>query len=243
MKYLGILIDSQLTFKHHIANVVKKVSRVTGLMYKIRNCVDNKTLEMIYYSLIYPNLLYAIPIWGNSDLTHIKPLLNLQKKAVRLILNKHRNVTSMFQLPSSTARIIFNDNQSILIDVGPMSLWYVDTFVKVPSDPIFKKLEILKVTDLFKLCTLKFVYDSLNKLNPLQFHTYYNYPLHNYNTEATRNLNLNLPTIRTSTYGLRSLKYTGCMLWNNLSLAEKNIKSKKVFSRILKKRITDAYDN
>ena len=102
---------------------------------------------------------------------------------------------------------------------------------------------MLKVTDLYKLCTLKFVYDSLNKLNPVQFHTYYNYPLHNYNTDAMRNLNLNLPKIRTSTYGLKSLKYTGCMLWNNLSFAEKNIKSKQVFSRILKKRMTDTYDN
>ena len=100
VKYLGILIDPQLTFKYHIANLVKKVSRVTGLMYKIRNFVDNKTLEMIYYSLIYPHLLYAIPIWGNSDQTHIKPLFILQKKAVRLILNKHKNITSMFQLPS-----------------------------------------------------------------------------------------------------------------------------------------------
>ena len=214
VKYLGILIDSQLTFKHHIANIVKKVSRVTGLMYKIRNFVDNKTLKMIYYSLIYPHLLYAIPIWGNSDQTHIKPLFIVQKKAVRLILNKHKNITSIFQLPLKTARLIFNDNQSILIDVGPMSHWYLDTFVSEPSDPIFKKLEILKVTDLFKLCTLKFVYDSLNKLNPLQFHTYYNYPLHNYNTDAMRKLNLNLPTARTSTYGLKSLKYTRCMLWN-----------------------------
>ena len=121
---------------------MKKVSRVTGLMYKIRNFVDNKTLEMIYYSLIYPHLLYAIPIWGNSDQAHIKPLFILQKKALRLIMNKHRNITTIFQLPSFTARQIINENQSILVDVGPMSQWYVDTFVKVPSDPIFKKLKI-----------------------------------------------------------------------------------------------------
>ena len=119
--------------------------------------------------------------------------------------------------------------------LSPMSLWYVNTFVKVPSNPLFKELEILKVTDLFKLCTLKFVYDSLNKLNPFQFHTYYNYPHHNYNTDAIRNLRLAPPKIRTSTYGLKSLKHTGCMLWNNLSFAEKNIKYKNAFSRIQKK--------
>ena len=124
-----------------------------------------------------------------------------------------------------------------------MSHWIVDTFIKIPSDPIFKKLDILKVQDLFKLCTLKFVYESVNKLNPYQFHTYYNYPNHNYNTDAIRNMKLDIPIIRTSTYGLKSLKYTGCMLWNNLSFAERNIKSKNIFSRALKNRMTDAYDS
>ena len=55
-------------------------------------------------------------------------------------------------------------------------------------------------------------------------------------------MNLALPIIRTSTYGLKSLKYTGCILWNNLSFFERSIKSKKVFSRILKNSIIDTYD-
>ena len=82
VKYLGILIDSQLTFAQHISSVVKKVSRVTGLMYRIRNCVTNQTMKMIYYSLIYSYLLYGLPIWGNADDVHITPLYTLQKKAI-----------------------------------------------------------------------------------------------------------------------------------------------------------------
>ena len=170
------------------------------------------------------------------------PLFILQKNEIRLIGNKHRNITSIFQLPSTTVKLTF-ENESVLINVEPMSLWYVDTFVKEPSDPIFKKLEILKVQDLFKLSTLKFVYESINKLNPPQFHTYFNYPNHNYNTDAKRNLKLDLPKIRTSTYGLKSLKYTGCILWNNLSFVERSIKSKNVFSRILKNSMIGTYDN
>ena len=84
VKYLGVIIDSQLTFTKHIANVTKKVSRVAGLMHRIRGSIDNNTLRMIYYSLIYPHLLYGIPIWGNADNIHINPLLLLQKRAVRL---------------------------------------------------------------------------------------------------------------------------------------------------------------
>ena len=35
IKYLGVTIDSQLTFSQHITTVVKKVSRITGLMFRI----------------------------------------------------------------------------------------------------------------------------------------------------------------------------------------------------------------
>ena len=78
VKYLGVLIDSKLTFQFHITGVTKKVSRAIGLMYKLRHYVCKKIIISIYYSLIYPFLIYAIPIWGASDNIYIKPLLILQ---------------------------------------------------------------------------------------------------------------------------------------------------------------------
>ena len=224
VKYLGVLIDSQLTFTQHITLTTKKVSRVTGLMYRIRNCVNNKTLKMIYYSLIYPHLLYGIPIWGNADYTHTSSLLILQKKAVRLISNKERNLHTIFELPGN-----------------PTTYWYVDTFIKVPSDPLFKELEILKVQDIFKITTLNFVYDSLNKLNPEQFHLYYHYPTNIHNTAANRNENLYPPIVRTTTYGLKAIQYTGCTLWNNLPIDKRKATSKKSFTRTIKNHMISTY--
>ena len=80
VKYLDVLIDSKLYFQFHITGVTKKVSRAIGLMYKLRHFVSNKIIISIYYSLIYPFLIYAIPIWGSADNIYIKPLLALQKK-------------------------------------------------------------------------------------------------------------------------------------------------------------------
>ena len=151
MKYLGVIIDSQLTFTKHIANVVKKVSRITGIMYRIRGCVDNNTLNMIYYSLIYPHLLYGIPIWRNAFDTHINQILNQQKKAVRIIQNKHRSICIQYELPETTVR-----QNDLLIDIpsDPPMYWYIDTFEKAHSEPIFKELKILKIHDIYKLTTL-----------------------------------------------------------------------------------------
>ena len=245
VKYLGVIIDSQLTFTHHIVNVVKKVSRVTGLMYRIRGCVDNSTLYMIYYGLIYPHLLYGIPIWGNADNIHINPLLILQKKAIRLIMNKHRNIHTIFELPRTTVRLNLHNENSVLIDISndPVMYWYVDTYIKVPSDPLFKDRGILKVHDIYKLTTLIFVYESLNKLNPNQFHAYYTYPADAQNTAANRDENLDPPMVRTVTYGLKSLKYAGCILWNNLSIDTRNAVSKNVFKNLTKNDMINSYNN
>ena len=71
IKYLGVLTDQQLTFKNHINSVVKKISRTTGLMYRIRQYTNDKALALIYNSLIYPFLLYAVPVWGNTNHTFL----------------------------------------------------------------------------------------------------------------------------------------------------------------------------
>ena len=67
VKYLGILIDPQLSFKFHIDKLSKKVSR------------------SIYHAIIYPFLLYGITIWGSTCKTILNPLYILQKKFVRLV--------------------------------------------------------------------------------------------------------------------------------------------------------------
>ena len=226
VKYLGVLIDSQLTFAQHIASVVKKVSRVTGLMYRIRNCVDNQTLKMIYYSLIYSHLLYGIPIWGNADEVHISPLYILQKKAIRLIVNKDKSIQTLFKLPGEQE-----------------SHWYVDTFVKPSSSPLFTELGILKLYDVFKVSTLLFVYESVNELNPTQFHSYFNFPYLTRNTATNRCSNLEVPPARTTTYGLKSIKFTGTKLWNELGQEERTVVSKNVFKINMKKRFLNNNNN
>ena len=85
VKYLGVLIDSSLSWKTHNDNLVKKISRAIGIMYKIRYYVNHTILKNLYYSLIYPYLLYAIQVWGSAFAGHTQKIIILQKKVVRLI--------------------------------------------------------------------------------------------------------------------------------------------------------------
>ena len=74
IKYLGVLIDAKLTFKQHISAVSKKISRTIGLIYKLRHYVSKKILVLLYYSLIYPFLIYAVPVWGNANVTYLNSI-------------------------------------------------------------------------------------------------------------------------------------------------------------------------
>ena len=85
VKFLGILIDWNLKWKHHIDFISLKISRTIGILARLRYFVPTETLLMIYRSLIMPYLSYGICVWGRAPKSYISKLLVLQKRALRLI--------------------------------------------------------------------------------------------------------------------------------------------------------------
>ena len=51
IKYLGILVDSTLSWKPQITELSKKLARTTGMFFMIRHYVPSDTLKLLYYSL------------------------------------------------------------------------------------------------------------------------------------------------------------------------------------------------
>ena len=84
-KYLGIFLDNKLTFKNHIQFINSKISRYTGMLYKIRENLPIKTRLDFYYAYIYPYLSYCTIIWGGTYATHLQPLIIQQKRTIRTI--------------------------------------------------------------------------------------------------------------------------------------------------------------
>ena len=91
IKYLGILIDSHLTWKHHIDHIAIKISRTIGLISKLRHFVPKHTLINIYRSLVAPYLTYGLIVWGQACKSYLDKLLKLQKRALRFIYFSDRN--------------------------------------------------------------------------------------------------------------------------------------------------------
>ena len=62
-----------------------------------------------------------------------------------------------------------------------------------PTDPLFQKLKILKVHDIYRNQMAKFVYKSLHRLTPNNFHDWFhiNSDLHSYRTRSNFNVQEN----------------------------------------------------
>ena len=85
VKYLGLYIDSSLSWKFHVQHIAKKVKRCAGILSKIRYYVTKDILVQLYYALVYPFLAYSLITWGNTYSTTLKPLTILQKRIARII--------------------------------------------------------------------------------------------------------------------------------------------------------------
>ena len=85
VKFLGLLLDENLSWKHHLSELSKKLTRTCGIFFKVRHLLPTDVLVSLYYSLFASFLQYGIVVWGLTYETYIKPIFILQKKVVRAI--------------------------------------------------------------------------------------------------------------------------------------------------------------
>ena len=112
-----------------------------------------------------------------------------------------------------------------------------------PSSPLFSQTNILKIHDIFKLQTSKFVLNCLNKISLTNFHGYYVCNINKYNTFATRNKLLIKPSVTTTNYGIKSIKSTGVSSWNDIPIGIRKSISLTSFNKKYKQHLIISYDS
>ena len=90
IKFLGVLLDENLSWKDHIKYIENKVAKNIDLLYRTKLFVNKNSLLTLYYSYIHTYLNYANLLWGSTNRTNLKKLLSQQKHAVRIINNRTR---------------------------------------------------------------------------------------------------------------------------------------------------------
>lgn len=89
-KFLGVYIDSKLTWQQHISFTKRKISKGIGILSKAKKTLNIESLTTLYYSFVYPYFTYCLELWGNTCKTHMATLYNLQKKIFKIICTKQK---------------------------------------------------------------------------------------------------------------------------------------------------------
>ena len=110
--FLGVVLDEHLTWKPHISQVARKISKSIGVINRARFVLPKPCLKTLCYCLVYPYLHYCIIVRGSTYKTNLRGLVSLQKRVIRII-----------------SKSTFDSH----------------------SNPIFKELEVLKLSDIKQL--------------------------------------------------------------------------------------------
>ena len=100
VKSLGLLIDEHLTWKDHVDETVKKISKAIGALKRVRPFISVKTALQIYHALIRPYFDYCSSVWGECSVTLCDKLQKLQNRAARVITRSGYDVSAKHLLIS-----------------------------------------------------------------------------------------------------------------------------------------------
>ena len=84
VKYLGVKIDTNLSWQYHVNDLSIKLNRANALLFKMRKYVSLKILRSIYFAIFDSYLSYCCLVWAQNCGT-IQRIVILQKKTVRII--------------------------------------------------------------------------------------------------------------------------------------------------------------
>ena len=86
--FLGLQLNHNLNWNKHVNYVSLKISKISGILYRLRSEFPTYILKSIYNTLLLPHLTYCILSWGSQigQKIHL-----LQKRAIRNVTKSAYN--------------------------------------------------------------------------------------------------------------------------------------------------------
>ena len=110
VKFLGVIIDENLTWKNHIEVVENKISKNSGVLYRAGHLLDFKNLLKIYFSFIHIYISYVDIAWASTFKTKLQGILKKQKYAARITFHANRFDHSRLLLKEMKALNVYQIN-------------------------------------------------------------------------------------------------------------------------------------
>ena len=103
-KYLGVILDSQLTYKLHIDKLTKQLKQRLYVFQQIRPYLTLTLAHLYLNAVVLSKMSYCLPIWGLTAAETLKPIKQLYNRAHKICTN----------LPFRTHQCIALDKASAL---------------------------------------------------------------------------------------------------------------------------------
>lgn len=85
IKFLGVIIDDKLSWEPHLKDLCKRLRCHTGSINRIKDNIPKHLHKSLYHTLFESHLNYGITVWGGASKQKLDPLLNVQKKCLRIL--------------------------------------------------------------------------------------------------------------------------------------------------------------
>lgn len=117
-KYLGLILDKQLTWTPHIQNIRKKLTSLIAVLRGTARCLPIHVKNTIYNSLVKSHLQYLIELWGTAAKSNLKDLQISQNKLIKTLFGyNHRTPSAQLYKKTKFMNIaqLYKFNTCILI--------------------------------------------------------------------------------------------------------------------------------
>ena len=99
-KYLGVELQSSLSWNRHIDQTVKKANSMLGFLRRNLRISNERTKTSAYRSMVKLLLEYCSTVWSPYNQEDIMKIEMVQHRAARYVTNRYHktsNVTSMLE--------------------------------------------------------------------------------------------------------------------------------------------------
>ena len=96
-KFLGVIIDENLTWEQHIKALSKKLASCTGSLNRIIQFLPKNMYKELYYTLFQSYLAYGVTVWGKASKSKLRLLFKAQKKAIWVVFGNKEQFLDKFR--------------------------------------------------------------------------------------------------------------------------------------------------
>lgn len=99
VKYLGVYIDEQLSWKPHIEHIGRKLTQLKGAFFHLSKFLPKQLIPQVYHAYVFPHIKYGIELYGTCCKTRLKTIEVQQSKLLKILMNVpyRYSTTAMYQ--------------------------------------------------------------------------------------------------------------------------------------------------